>query len=153
MVQARNNLWVALRGGQRLFNYVGHGGLDRLATEGLLLASDVPNLSNGPRLPVMTALTCLITESAYPTFSSLGEELIMQRDGGVAALYGPTWLSFNAAAGELGDHLWPQLAPRTGERLGDRLLRGMQSYAAAGGDRQLLKYYALLGDPALKIKD
>ncbi len=149
---ARADLWTALHGGQRLFNYVGHGGLDRLATEGLLLSSDVPSLQNGPRLPVMTALTCLITESAYPGFSSLGEELILQPDGGVAALYGPTWLSLNTAAGEFGDHLWPQLTPRTGERLGDRLLRGMQSYAAAGGDRQMFKFYALLGDPALRLK-
>jgi len=145
-------LQTDLRDGQGLFNYVGHGGLDRLATEGLLLTTDVAGLGNAPRLPVMTALTCLIAESAYPTFSSLGEDLVLQRDGGAAALFGPTWLSYNAPAGEFGRYLWPQLTAASGDRLGDRLLRSIRGFTAAGGDRRMVQFYALLGDPALVMK-
>jgi len=145
-------LQADLRDGQGLFNYVGHGGLDRLADEGLLTTSDVAGLHNGPRLPVMTALTCLISDAAYPTFSSLGEDLVLQADGGVAALFGPTWLSYNEQAGIFGRLLWPQLTAAGGDRLGDRLLRGIRSYAAAGGDRRMVKFYSLLGDPALALK-
>jgi hypothetical protein len=46
----------------------------------------------------------------------------------------------------------PQLAAPNGGRLGDRLLRGLNAYAAAGGDRQMLRFYTLLGDPALALK-
>lgn len=148
----RARLFDALRQGQALFNYVGHGGLDRLATEGLLLTSDVAGLGNAPRLPVMTALTCLISQFAYPSVTSLGEELVLRADGGAAALYGPTWLSHNAPAGELGRHLLPRLAAADGGRLGDRLLRGLADYAAAGGERETLRVYTLLGDPALVMK-
>ena len=148
----RSRLQSALREGQLLVNYVGHGGLDRLESEGLLLTSDVPQLGNAPRLPVMTALTCLISQFAYPAVSSLGEELVLQRDGGTAALFGPTWLSYNGLAGELGRYLLPQLAQPDSGRLGDRLLRGLAAYAAAGGDRDMLRLYTLLGDPALKLK-
>jgi hypothetical protein len=152
MAASRSQLQAALGQGQAIFNYVGHGGLDRLTSEGLLLTSDVPRLGNGPRLPVMTALTCLIAQFAYPSYSSLGEELVLQGDGGVAALFGPTWLSHNASASELGRVLLPPLTAAGGGRLGDRLLRGLAAYAGAGGDRQTLKLYTLLGDPALVLK-
>jgi peptidase C25-like protein len=149
---SRALLQDALRQGQGLVNYVGHGGLDRLESSGLLLTSDVPALGNAPRLPVMTALTCLLSQFAYPGFASLGEELVLQADGGVAALYGPTWLSHNAPASELGRHLLPRLSAPEGDRLGDRLLRGLAAYAGAGGDREMLRVYTLLGDPALALK-
>jgi hypothetical protein len=151
LAAARVDLVKALRTGQHLFNYVGHGGLDRLTTEGVLLSSDVSTLLNGPRVPVMTALTCLIGDTAYPTFSSIGENLVLQPDGGVAALYAPTWISYNAEAGDLGRYVWPQLAQTGGGRLGDRLLRGMRAYVAAGGDRHMLRFFALLGDPAAQV--
>jgi hypothetical protein len=149
---ARSQLQGALRQGQALLSYVGHGGLDRLTSEGLLTSADVPGLGNGPRLPVMTALTCLISEFAYPSFSSLGEDLVLRKDGGVSALFGPTWLSHNAPAGDLGRYLLPVLSAPGGGRLGDRLLRGLSAYAAAVGDRQMLRLYTLLGDPALGMK-
>jgi len=149
---SRQALQNALRQGQFLFNYVGHGGLDRLDADGLLLTTDVPALGNAPRLPVMTALTCLISQFAYPGISSLGEDLVLQRDGGTAALFGPTWLSFNAPAGELGRYLLPEIAAPNSGRLGDRLLRGLAAYAKAGGDRDMVRLYTLLGDPALNLK-
>jgi Peptidase family C25 len=149
---SRAQLFGALRSGQALVNYVGHGGLDRLTTEGLLLTPDVAQLGNGPRLPVMTALTCLIAQFAYPTVTSLGEELVLQADGGAAALFGPTWLSHNGQAGELGRHLLPRLAAPGGGRLGDRLLLGLADAVAAGGDRDALRLYTLLGDPALMVE-
>jgi hypothetical protein len=146
---SRAELFSALRGGVGLFNYVGHGGLDRLANEGLLTTADVRLLGNAPRLPVMTALTCLIAQFAYPTVSSLGEELVLQPDGGAVALFGPTWLSHDGAANQLGGYLLPELAAASGGRLGDRVLRGLAAYAAAGGDPQTLRVYTLLGDPAI----
>jgi hypothetical protein len=117
-----------------------------------LTTSDVAQLGNAPRVPVMTALTCLISQSAYPSVSSLGEELVLQGNGGTAALFGPTWLSHNGPAGDLGRYLLPQISAPGGGRLGDRLLRGLSAYAAAGGDRETLRVYTLLGDPALALK-
>ena len=149
---SRTQLQADLRQGQVLMNYVGHGGLDRLDSEGLLLTTDVAQLGNAPHLPVLTALTCLISQFAYPTVTSLGEELVMRSDGGAIAVFGPTWLSYNTQATAFGGYLLPQLAAPGGGRLGDRLLRGLNAYAAAGGDRQMLRLYTLLGDPALVLK-
>jgi hypothetical protein len=145
----RAELQAALRAGQGLVNYVGHGGFDRLANEGLLTTGDVSGLGNGNRLPIVTALTCLVAQFAYPSVSSLGEELVLQPDGGAAAVFGPTWLSHNGNAGELGRHLLPELSSEGEGRLGDRVLNGLRAYAAAGGDPELLRLYTLLGDPAI----
>jgi hypothetical protein len=152
LAAARASLFSALRDGQSIVSYVGHGGLDRIATEGLLLTADVPGLGNGARVPVMTALTCLIAQFAYPSFSSLGEELVLEPNGGVSALFGPTWLSHNGEAGELGRYLLPHLAAPDGGRLGDRVLRGLADYATAGGSPETLRLYSLLGDPGLVVR-
>jgi len=152
MPASRSQLQAALRQGQVLMSYVGHGGLDRLDSEGLLVTSDVAQLGNAPRLPVLTALTCLISQFAYPTVTSLGEELVLRGNGGAIAVYGPTWLSYNTPASALGAYLLPQLAAPGSGRLGDRLLRGLNAYATAGGDRGMLRLYTLLGDPALALK-
>ena len=149
---SRTALREALREGQVLVNYVGHGGLDRLVSEGLLVTSDVAGLGNAPRLPVMTALSCLVSQFAYPQVISLGEELVLRADGGAIALYGPTWLAHNGPSTDLGRFLLPELSAPGGGRLGDRLLRGLAGYAAAGGDRRLVRVYTLLGDPALAVK-
>ncbi len=149
---SRSQLFSALRDGQALVSYVGHGGLDRITSEGLLLTSDVAGLGNGFRVPVMTALTCLISQFAYPSVTSLGEELVLRGDGGVSALFGPTWLSHNGDAEGLGRFLLPRLAEAESGRLGDRVLRGLSDYAAAGGSRETLRVYTLLGDPALALK-
>ena len=82
----------------------------------------------------MTALTCLISQFAYPSVTSLGEELVLRADGGAIALFGPTWLSHNGPTTSSAGFLLPRLAAPGGGRLGDRVLRGLNDYAAAGGE-------------------
>jgi hypothetical protein len=147
----RAALLAALREGRGLVNYVGHGGLDRLASEGLLTIPDLGALDNGARLPVFTALTCNIGLFAYPGFSSIGEELVLLPGGGAVALFAPSGLSFNGEAAQLGARLLERLAGGTG-LLGDRTLAGLRAHAAAGGDRGAVRSYNLLGDPGLRLK-
>lgn len=148
---ARAQLLGAFDNGGVLVNYVGHGGLDRLATPGLLTTDDVAQLVGGPRSPVLTALTCNIAHFAYPGYRFLGEELIVQPGGGAMAVYAPTGLSYDGPAVQLGQHLLPALLAAPGTVLGDAILHGIRGYAATG-DLTLLPAYNLLGDPVLAIK-
>ena len=148
---SRLALMAALRDGRGLVNYVGHGGLDRLASEGLLTIADLGALDNGARLPVVTALTCNIGLFAYPGFSSIGEELVLLPGGGAVALFAPSGLSFNGEAAQLGARLLERLVTGSG-LLGDRTLAGLAAHAAAGGDRAAVRSYNLLGDPGLRLK-
>ena len=86
---ARSALQAGLGGGAGLVNYVGHGGLDRLSAAGLLVSSDAAGLGNGPRLPVMSALTCTINRFELPGFQALGAALVQQPGGGAAAVWRP----------------------------------------------------------------
>ena len=148
---ARLQLLGAFDNGGVLVNYMGHGGLDRLATPGLLTIGDVAQLTGGPRSPVLTALTCNIAHFAYPGYRFLGEELIVQPGGGAMAVYAPTGLSYDGPAVQLGRHLLPALLAAPGTVLGDAILHGVRGYAATG-DLTLLPAYNLLGDPVLAIK-
>jgi Peptidase family C25 len=134
-----------------LVNYVGHGGLDRLASPGLLTTDDVPQLAGGARSPVLTALTCNIAHFAFPGFRFLGEDLIVQPGGGAMAVFAPTGLSYDGPAVQLGQHLLPAILAGPGTVLGDAILRGIREYAATG-DVTLLPAYNLLGDPGLAVK-
>jgi len=147
----RAQLVGAMRSGRLLLDYVGHGGLDRLSSQGLLTSDDVRQLANGARLPLTTTFTCNIGLFAYPSVSSLGEELVLQRDGGTSALFGPVGLSSNDQAQALGTFVLGQIVGSGGGRLGDRLRRGESAYVAAGFDRRFLSVYTLLGDPALAL--
>jgi hypothetical protein len=144
---ARAQLLGAIGQGAAFVNYMGHGGLDRLSSGGLLASADVPALANGGRLPVMTAMTCTVNRFAVPGVPSLGELLVTRGAGGAAAVWGPTGLSANAQARLLAERFY-----HSGDaRLGDRVLRAIAEFRALGGDPALPGIYGLLGDPALRL--
>jgi hypothetical protein len=148
LADARAQLLGAIGQGTAFVNYMGHGGLDRLSSGGLLTTTDVPSLANGARLPVLTAMTCTINRFAVPGVPSLGELLVTSGAGGAAAVWGPTGLSANGQARLLAERFY-----HAGDaRLGDRVLRAIAEFQALGGDPALPGIYDLLGDPALRIQ-
>jgi hypothetical protein len=158
--QARTALLAALQGGAGLFSYVGHGGLDRLSSSGLLFASDAATLGNGARQPVVTALTCTINRYELPGFTPLGVALVTQPAGGAAAVWAPSGISSDEAANLLGQRFYLALArgqAAGGVRLGDVIRSALHDFAAlsAGGAAstgEIVSIYQLLGDPALLVK-
>ncbi|HKV06718.1 MAG TPA: C25 family cysteine peptidase [Thermoanaerobaculia bacterium] len=148
----RSELVSRLNDGVGLFGYVGHGALDRLAAEGLLQATDVAGLGNGSRLPVMTALTCIINRFELPYFPPLGADLVRKAGGGAAAVWAPSGLSFSNESRALGERFYLELVRPGGERVGEAIRRSLEAYAASGGLPEVLDLYNLLGDPALRVK-
>ncbi|HEX4963947.1 MAG TPA: C25 family cysteine peptidase [Thermoanaerobaculia bacterium] len=148
LATARSLLFAGLASGEAFLDYLGHGALDRLSSEGLLTTADVPNLTNGERLPVLTAMTCTINRFAVPGVPTLGELLVNGAAGGAAAVWGPSALSDHGNARLLATRFYHA----TDDRLGDRLLRAIAEYRTLGGDPTLPPVYVLLGDPALRLK-
>jgi hypothetical protein len=106
-----------------LVNYIGHAGISRLAREGLLTTTNMPNLGNGSKLPVFMAMTCAAGRFAIPgSDRSLGEALLLHHGGGAVAIWAPSGISLNSQA------------------------------AMAGGTPFDVSVYNLLGDPATKLK-
>jgi len=148
---ARAALFDDLAEGAGALVYLGHGGADRLAGEGLLTNADVAGLGNGDRLPVIAAVTCHIGLYALPGFDALGELLVRQPDGGAVAVFAPGWLSNHGRARELGEALLRRLTEGDG-RLGDAVREAAGVAAGLGTGATVLHTYQLFGDPALKTR-
>ena len=150
----RNSLLASLTSGIGLLNYVGHGGLDRLSGDGLLVTGDVASLTNGAFEPVVSALTCTINRFEVPGFQPLGAALVSQPNGGAAAVWAPTGISMSDEAKLLGQQFYLELGRSSGsgpQRLGDVVLRALQDYGRLGDDPEMAAIYQLLADPALLI--
>jgi len=149
---ARAALVDGITAGAGLVNYLGHGGVDRLAAEGLLRITDIPGLANGVRLPLLLAFTCAAGECTIPGYPGLGEALLTQPDGGAIAVYAPAGLSDNAAAAELNAALAAEL-DRGHATLGDAIRAALAAWTPADPTAAYHRdLYILLGDPALLIK-
>jgi hypothetical protein len=150
--QARAEFHGALTGGRVYVNFIGHGGITGIGNAGLLDSADVAALSNGLRLPVFTAASCLVNQFALPGFDALGEHLITAPDGGAIAVWSASGLSINRWARELDSAFYEAIFEDGERRLGDAIINGQRRYASRGGPRYLLDIYNLLGDPALVLK-
>jgi hypothetical protein len=155
LAQARARLLQRIDAGASLIDFVGHGGIDRLSAGGLLTSADVPGLTNGERLPVVTAMTCTVNRFAVPGVPSLGELLVKSPDGGAAAVWGPSGLSFQGEARKLAEIFYRRATgggDPSGGRLGDWILQSLKDFGALGGDEGMLDIYNLLGDPTLVLR-
>ena len=146
---ARAALLAGLDEGAGRVVYVGHGGYDILAEEGLLRSEDVGALQNDhPTL--LLAMTCLVNHFALPGYPSLGERLVRKDVGGAVAVWGPTGLSVNELAVSLaGRYMNAAAAPNA--RLGDAIAEATSAYRAADLPAYMPLIYVLLGDPAMKV--
>jgi hypothetical protein len=150
---ARGQLFSDLAAGVGIVNFVGHGGLDRLSSQGLLTSADVAALGNGSRAPLLTAFTCIINRFDVPGFAPLGAVLATAGNGGATAVYAPTGLNDNGEGRALGEIFYQELG-RGGDdrRLGDVMRRAISSYLKSGGSADQIKVYTLLGDPAMQLQ-
>ncbi len=149
--KAHDDLLAALNDGRGLVNYLGHGGVDRLAEEGILTSDHVPDLANA-QTPVMTALSCVVNRHALAGVDSLGEQLVVGTDAGAIAMWAPTGLSQNASAVELNRALLQAVYATGHPVLGDAIVAALQAYAPSAQINYMPKVYTLLGDPAVRIR-
>ncbi len=132
-----------LDSGIRLLNYVGHGGIDRLTSEGVLLNRDADGLNNG-HTPVFVGLSCIINNFSVPAFESLGTRLVNRAGGGMVAAWAASGESFNGSATRLGIRFHEEYTVRP--RLGDAIVHAFKQ------EPVLSSVYTLLGDPALVVQ-
>jgi hypothetical protein len=149
---ARAAMFGGLANGAGLMNYFGHAGLDELSPAGLLTTSDVPAMNNGPRLPLLTALTCNVNRFDVPGFSPLGQLLTLHPGGGAIAVWSSSGSSVHPEGKQLGQTFTYALANPANLRLGDVVQQALHRYAAIPGLQETLSLYTLLGDPAILLK-
>jgi hypothetical protein len=136
--------------GVDLVNYAGHGAIAQLGTAGYLTAADVTNsLTTCPRLPVVTAMTCVSGQYSQPSGNCLGETLLQPPGGGAIAFYGPTGLSLSGEASELNVRLTVLLRANAQLGLGDQIRQAVADHVRQDLPTVPVWIYNLIGDPAL----
>lgn len=146
--EARDRLFSLWDGSLSWVNYVGHGGLDRLANEGLLTSQDVPALVDLGSSPVVLGWSCNLLRFDIPGFSALGEELL--NTGTSAAVFSATGWSNHVDTDALRTVFTEAAFASDAETIGEAMLRAHQ--AAAGAQTELHRVFMLLGDPALRLR-
>jgi hypothetical protein len=129
-----------------LVAYVGHGGLDRLAEEGLLTYDELAPLSGQPSRPIFVGWSCNLARFDIPAFFPLGERLLTE--GASVAVLSATGWSNHAATDRMRIRFHEALSEV--ETLGAALLEAHR--ASADAPRAIHDVQALLGDPALRLR-
>ncbi len=152
--EARSELNAAIVGGRAVINYYGHGGLDRLTAGGVLSSNDVPSLTNGSRLSLLTAMTCSANRFGIPGFSSLGELLVRSAAGGASAVLSASGIPNSGDSRALALRLYSQqeLLAQPQLRLGEWVLGGYLKARTDVADPTIFDLYNLLGDPSMKLR-
>jgi hypothetical protein len=150
--QLKAQLIAGVNEGRLFVNWFGHGGPDRLGNEGVLKSSDVGSLTNSTRLPVLTAMSCVVGRFEYPGTPCLGELLVNAANGGAIAVWAPSGLTYNNRSGILARGFYQAHYTLGYSVLGDVVLASMHHFASISGDQISLRLYNLLGDPALLIE-
>lgn len=140
---ARAELYIELDSGVRMVNYLGHGGVGRLASQGLIVNGDAAGMDNHVT-PSFVGLSCLINNYAIPGWDGLGERLVIQPDGGMVVSWAASGESYNDQATALGVQFHGR--QDSYERLGDAIIGAFQARP------YLVPVYTLIGDPALRLQ-
>ncbi len=128
----------------------------------LLHRSDVPNLANGERLPVVLALTCLSSAFQWPSFvgMTVDEALLLHERGGAVAVWGPTGLGVSYGHDKLQRGffraLWltaPDVEVERAVPLGALTEAGFRElFTGSACCQEAISTYALLGDPLTPLR-
>lgn len=84
--KARTDLFNAFEKGALIFNYLGHGGEDGLASERIWEKSDGQNLNNQYKYPLFITITCEFSRFDDPTRPTAGEYTFWNPKGGAISM-------------------------------------------------------------------
>ncbi|CAM3632526.1 type IX secretion system sortase PorU [Flavobacterium chungbukense] len=84
--KARTDIFDAFEKGALVFNYLGHGGEDGLASERIWEKSDGQNLNNQYKYPLFITITCEFSRFDDPTRPTAGEYTFWNPKGGAISM-------------------------------------------------------------------
>ncbi len=141
-----------LNAGVGVFHYMGHGGMNNLASEGAFRADELARLSNSNMPPIMIAVGCSFGQFSIPGWDALSESMVSAAHGGAVAVWAPCGAQYHVDGWQLDQSILTDLANADRFRFGAGLLGGLSEMAADGLPAHGDVLYNLLGDPATAIQ-
>tara|TARA_B100001109_G_scaffold255665_2_gene259877 strand:+ start:2335 stop:6162 length:3828 start_codon:yes stop_codon:yes gene_type:complete len=141
----------AVQDGALLINYTGHGGETGWAGERILSIEDITSWDKKTNMPVFVTATCEFSRFDDPFRTSAGELVLLNPNGGGAALMTTTRLVYSSPNYTLNRSFYNFVFERDNngdfKRVGDIFMETKNANAGSSNSRN----FSLLGDPALKL--
>jgi hypothetical protein len=162
--RARELTLAALNAGAGMVTYVGHSNQwqwavtdPNLVPSSLFGLFDSDRLTNGGRLPIVLAMTCLSSAFQTPAVSgtTIDERLLLAPNGGAIAVWGSTGFGVAYGHDQLQKGVLKALrdAPPYSLTIGELTMAGYAELQQNGQCcRESLRTFALLGDPLTPAK-
>ncbi len=140
----------AFNEGSLIFNYVGHGGVENLSDEKILLREELANWNNKNQLPLMVTATCEFGRYDDPGDKSGAEMALLNPNGGAIALLTTTRPVVSVSNKVMNEAFYKALLQNEAgpkPRLGDIIKQSKNN----AYQQVLNRNFSLLGDPSLKL--
>ena len=143
----------AFNTGRVLINYIGHSATTSWAGSPVILrTSDLAQLSNGAKLPLLLDMTCFtgFYHQPPPAFASLSESLLRKADGGSIASWAATGLSVVNGHDLMNEGFLDAVMQRGIYPIGLAAIAGLENLYSQGRGNYLenLDTFLIIGDPA-----
>jgi hypothetical protein len=140
-----------INNGILIFNYTGHGGENGLSHEKVISISDINSWVNTDKLSIFVTATCEFSRFDNHQFTSAGELVLLNPNGGSVALFSTTRLVYSSPNYVLNrnfyDYVFEKDYNGKTRALGD-IIRLSKNASGTGNNK---RNFTLLGDPALKM--
>ncbi|MEM6782531.1 MAG: type IX secretion system sortase PorU [Bacteroidota bacterium] len=155
--QASADAVRAINEGTLIWNYAGHGGIERLADESLLDREAIANLTNVGRPTLCITATCSFGRMDMIDEQSAAERMLLLPEGGGIAMLTTLRVVFTSASLEslntalnlrLNEALFVRDADGRPRRLGDIVRTTKNTDDGAESNN---RKFALLGDPTMRV--
>jgi hypothetical protein len=138
--------------GASLITFYGHSSWLQWAVEDLFEVTNVGQLTNQSRLPVILEMTCFTGFFHHPAYpNTLDESLLRRSGGGAIAVWGSTGLGVSTGHDALYDGFYQTINQQSKPSLGAATLAGKLQVYSTGVNQDLLNTYTLFGDPATTL--
>ena len=147
---ARTGVLAALRGGATMVHFFGHGAPQAWSTSTLLNAGDAAQLEGALGGAVVMSWACEVQWFQYHLGPSVNEALLLARDGGAVAAFGPAGITDPGLQRVLAEAVYSGLV--RGLPLGEAIRRGKaEALKKDPRTAPVVAGWNLLGDPALRL--
>jgi hypothetical protein len=149
----RAALSSAWQSGALMVQFTGHGAPARWTHEQILMASDIPTLTNGGKLPVVMTFNCLDGYFAHaePGLTSIAELMQRHAGGGSIAAISPAGLGITSDQQAFRKILMNVMFDENVRELGRALTVAKQRFAQVYGPHYLTQTMTFFGDPAMQL--
>lgn len=142
-----------INGGRLIVNFVGHAFIFYWSNAQFFNATDIPNLANGNKTPVMLEMTCYTGYFIYPGLASLAEVNVRQAGGGAVASWAASGLGVATGHDFLDEGFFGAVMQQGVYQLGPATILGKVNLwqNTGGAFYDLLDTFDLIGDPATHL--